>query len=116
MHLLGPLAMCTETVTTNCCDVSALTTPGETPPTQCPYNREDYPGKSPLVAVPAGAASSAVLNHGHLTSVETLDPGRLLRDVELEFVFRNRPMVDYIFENDLYNSKSKSLTIQTIRM
>jgi hypothetical protein len=100
-----PLAMCTETVTTNCCDVSALTTPGETPPTQCPYNREDYPGKSPLVAVPAGAASSAVLNHGHLTSVETLDPGRLLRDVELEFVFRNRPMVDYIFENDLYNSE-----------
>ena len=100
-----PLPMCTATVSTTCCDVSALTTPSKTPPTQCPFNRQDYPGQSPLIATPNGAASAAVLNHGHLTSVETLDPGRLLRDVELEFVFRNRPMVDYIFKKDLYNSE-----------
>lgn len=102
----APLPICTTEGQTNCCDISELSDPSSTVPTSCPINRADYPGQSPLQATPNGVPSGVVLNHrGVLTDVEAQDPGRLLRDTELEIVFRNAAMVEYIFSNDLYSKE-----------
>lgn len=97
-----PLPLCSDTVTQNCCDPDAAPVAGQQP-TQCPVFRADYTPVSPLPAVPNGAPSGHVINHRGLERADRTDPGRLLRDLELELVFRNKPMVDYIYRNDLYS-------------
>ena len=95
-----PLPLCSATVTGNCCDPNA---DPAVQPAQCPVFRADYTPVSPLPAQPNGTPSGNVINHRGLVGADEIDPGRLLRDLELELVFRNKPMVDYIYRNDLYS-------------
>ncbi len=100
-----PWALCKPGQTENCCNPKAKYNPDQPPPTHCPYDRADFNPPSPLPATPNGTPSFAVINHRGLTYVEKLDPGRLLRDLELELVFRNKSMIKYIYEQDLYNTQ-----------
>ena len=98
-----PLPLCSADVTIDCCDPNALVDPSATPSAQCPVFRADYSPVPNLPAVPNGTPSGAVLNHRGLLPDEQADPGRLLRDLELELVFRNRAMFDYLYRHDLYS-------------
>lgn len=97
-----PRPLCAPGLTTACCDP-------DTPPTTeaeaafCPANRADL---RPIPALPAKAdmPSHNLLHHGAV-NIATLDPGRALRDLEAEIVWRNAPMIDYIFRHNLYNSE-----------
>ena len=98
----APLPLCSATVTSNCCDPNAAPVQGQQP-TQCPVFRADYSPISPLPATPNGTPAMGVINHRGLVPADEIDPGRLLRDLELELVFRNKAMVDYIYRHDLYS-------------
>ncbi len=97
-----PLPLCSATVTGDCCDPGAVPIQGSQP-TGCPVYRADYSPISPLPAAPNGTPAQGVINHRGLVPADEIDPGRLLRDLELELVFRNRAMVNYIYRNDLYS-------------
>lgn len=97
-----PWPMCSAQVSSNCCDPNAAIDPASQP-ANCPVFRADYDPISPLPATPSGTPSGNVINHAGLNIADTIDPGRLLRDLELELVFRNKPMVDYIYRNDMYS-------------
>ncbi len=99
-----PWPICRSGQTERCCDRTAPINPDGPPPEHCPYYRADYTVPSPLPAT-TSRPSGAVINHRGETTVERLDPGRLLRDLELELVFRNKRMVQYIYEQDLYNTQ-----------
>ncbi|WP_296427700.1 hypothetical protein [Yoonia sp.] len=99
-----PLPLCSATVTSDCCDPNAVPDP-TSPSTQCPIFRADYTPVPPLPALPNGTPSGAVVNHRGLLPADLSDPGRLLRDLELELVFRNRPMFEYLYRNDLYSKE-----------
>ncbi len=103
-----PYPICTEGGPENCCPANILSNPGDTPNTHCPYNRQAFDPIPPLPVNPNGVPSGIVISHRgahQKTYVEDLDPGRLLRDLEVELVFRNEAMVDYIFANDLYTKE-----------
>lgn len=100
-----PLPLCSSTVTKNCCNPDAKINPAGPQPTQCPVFRADYNPPSPLPAIPNGTPSKQVINHRGLVAEDKIDPGRLLRDLELELVFRNKSMVDYIYRHDLYSKE-----------
>jgi hypothetical protein len=97
-----PLPLCSATVTTDCCDPHAEIDPSGTPNASCPYFRADYSVPSPLPAIPNGTPNGSAINHRGMMTDDIIDPARLLRDLELELVFRNKPMIDYIYRNDLY--------------
>ncbi len=101
----NPWPLCSDTQSTNCCDPNAKINPNGQPSAHCPVFRADYKSPSPLPTVPNGDPTKVIMNHGGLTPVDVLDPGRLLRDLELELVFRNKSMVDYIYRNDLYSKE-----------
>lgn len=94
-----------NTANNNCCNPGSVTAEGSPQMTHCPYFRADYKPVPALPATPNGTPSRGVINHRGLNITDTLDPGRLLRDLELELVFRNRPMFDYIYAKDLYNKE-----------
>jgi hypothetical protein len=100
-----PLPLCTaDSAQTNCCNPNAPIVAAGSAPTQCPVFRADYETPSPLPAQPThGTPSSSVINHRGLQTGTINSPARLLRDLELEIVFRNKAMVDYIYRNDLYS-------------
>ncbi|SEB02746.1 hypothetical protein [Rubrimonas cliftonensis] len=100
-----PLPLCSSEVRTGCCDPDAPIDPTAAPPAGCPVNRADYARPSPLPARPNGSPASGVINHGGLEFADRIDPGRLLRDLELELVFRNKTMIDYIYRQDLYSKE-----------
>ncbi|MEO1538887.1 MAG: hypothetical protein AAFU59_00800 [Pseudomonadota bacterium] len=103
-----PLPICTAEVTTNCCPQDILDNPGTTPNDSCPYNRAAFDPVPPLPVSPNGTPSGIVVSHrgAHKkTPVEEIDPGRLLRDLEVELVFRNPVMIEDIFKNDLYSKE-----------
>ena len=100
-----PWPICQEGQTANCCPRDLLENPGSEPNVHCPYNRQDFSPIPPLPTQPSGIPSGIVVSHrgAHKkTYVENLDPGRMLRDLEVELIFRNTSMVDYIFKNDMY--------------
>ncbi|MFW2543604.1 hypothetical protein ACN2XU_13235 [Primorskyibacter sp. 2E107] len=97
-----PWPLCTAEITANCCDPNAAVDPAAQP-ANCPVYRADYDPISPLPATPNGTPSGEVVSHNGLNEDDNIDPGRLLRDLELELVFRNRAMTDYIYRNDLYS-------------
>ncbi|KNG94041.1 hypothetical protein ATO11_07220 [Pseudaestuariivita atlantica] len=99
-----PWGLCTAGETKDCCDPNAPIDPSDPNP-NCPTFRADYSPIPTLPAEPNGTPSEQVLNdHGaQLNIADRLDPGRLLRDLELELVFRNRAMFDYIYRNDMYS-------------
>lgn len=101
----NPWPICTGDQTypaDRCCE------PGVTPaeqPEACPVYRADYDPPSPLPITLSGNPSNDVRSHHALNLADQIDPARVLRDLELELVFRNKPMVDYIYRNDLYTSE-----------
>lgn len=101
-----PWPICTVEGQTECCDLDVLENKNDAEGMDhCPINRASYPGQSPLVATPNGIPNGVILDHRGLTNVEKQDPGRLLRDLELEIVFRNSAMVEYIFKEDLFSKE-----------
>ncbi|MDB2407982.1 hypothetical protein N9W17_05640 [Jannaschia sp.] len=96
-----PLPLCTTEGAVPCCDPDAAIDPAA-PSLQCPVYRADYDPVPPLPAKPAALPNGSVINHRGLSRLESLDPGRLLRDIELEIVFRDKAMVDYLYRHDLY--------------
>ena len=101
----APWPICEGGNTTNCCDPDAAINPAGPQPQHCPVFRADYTNISPLPPTPNGTPSMGVINHSGLNIDNEIDPGRLLRDLELELVFRNKSMVDYIYRGDLYNKE-----------
>ena len=112
-----PLAMCTEGATgPDCCAPGSLENPGydnaENPAISCPYFPGDHLAAGKTVPTPRGQPLSKAhaLNVGAVfgavtpAQVDAIDPGRIIRQSMAEFVFRNKPMFDYVFENDFYNS------------
>jgi hypothetical protein len=64
--------------------------------------RADYDPVPPLPAAPAALPDGTVISHRGLSRLDALDPARLLRELELEVVFRDRAMVDHVARQDLY--------------
>ncbi len=103
-----PQPLCSSSTSKNCCNPNATIDPAGPPTPHCPVYRADYDTPSPLPAKPAhpgGTLSKQVINHRGLVLADKVDPGRLLRDLELELVFRNKSMVDYIYRYDLYSKE-----------
>ncbi len=98
----SPLPLCSDGQTAgSCCDPASMDNPGysgKNPGKNCPYFPGDHIRKSTTHRSPA-----ATLQLGHGTFVNTLDPGRVIRQEMAEIVFRNRPMWAYVFKHDLYN-------------
>jgi len=99
-----PWPLCKAGDTNQCCPKGAkkLTAAEKS---HCPYSRTDFKDPGPLPAQPNGRESAGVINHRGLDIADKLDPGRLLRDLELELVFRNKPMINYIIKQNLYNKE-----------
>lgn len=104
----SPLPICANAGDKNCCPADVLSNPGSAPNEQCPFNRASFDPVPALPLTPNGAPSGVMISHrgAHKkTYVEQLDPGRALRDIEVELVFRNPSMVDYLFRNDMYSQQ-----------
>ncbi|MEI4235337.1 hypothetical protein [Roseovarius sp. D22-M7] len=85
-----------------CCEPG--TVPAEQPDA-CPVFRADYDPPSPLAISLSGNPSNDVRSHHALNLADQIDPARVLRDLELELVFRNKAMIDYIYREDLYTTE-----------
>jgi hypothetical protein len=98
-----PWPVCTESITSNCCSQTAKAV-SESQPEHCPAFRADYKNPSPLpnsITRPSGD----VISHTGLNNINDRDPERLLRDLENELVFRNKPFVKYVLDQDLYSKE-----------
>lgn len=103
-----PLPLCSGDTPTGspCCDPDSLENPGydnsQDPATFCPYYPGDHQEDGTLpenhTAHPLSKA------HVHAFSTVSEDPGRVIRQEMAELVFRNQPMFDYVFRNNLYHS------------
>lgn len=110
----NPLPLCSTGVTP-CCTPGSLTNPGyankDNPATQCPYFPGDFPGTPQPVPYGAPPSKAHLPSFMQLPSVrdrvagnlEVPDPGRVVRQSMAEIVYRNEPMFDYIFRNDIYH-------------
>ena len=110
-----PWPICTKDVTKNCCPRDIFNNPPKKPNKHCPFNRQDYYPTPPLPTQPNGTPSGVVLSHrgAHKkTYVEELDPGRMLRDLEVELIFRNKQMVEDIFYNDMYSREGMGARVK----
>lgn len=98
-----PLALCgTQGADPKaCCDPNSLNNPGHdnaNPGIYCPFYRGDHPDfKVTLLSAPGA------FRQGHGTFINLTDPGRVLRQENAEIVYRNRPLFEYFFANDLYS-------------
>lgn len=90
---------------TACCDPTAETNHGydsDDRGLHCPFFRGDHISDSgdvnaPLVSPPGS------FQGGHGNPVAQVGPGRTIRQLTAEIVYRNKPMFQYIFENGLYS-------------
>lgn len=116
-----PYALCREGQAPNtCCSPDSLNNPGNSlrlnPGLHCPF----YPGDHQNESVHANAVrigqppsklhvpsfmSRAMSTAKTVQGLSGVDPGRVLRQTNTELVQRNKPMVQYIFKNDLYNTQ-----------
>jgi hypothetical protein len=113
-----PWPLCGAGITTNCCQPG-----GKNDPAHCPFfpgaglttldafarpapvRRVRVPALMRLHAVPSGARAFLGLAadaHAGFATVPTDDPTRKLRQEQRELVFRNEPMLNYIFLNGIY--------------
>lgn len=112
-----PIAMCAPGQDpTTCCTPGSLDNPGhddaDNPALHCPY----FPGDHRAAGATPPLHQAQPLSKAHTTAfdasvrpvtpqdIDAIDPGRIVRQSMAELVFRNKPMFDYVFENDLYNS------------
>jgi hypothetical protein len=98
-----PLPLCgTDGADPNaCCDPVAAINPGydgDNPALHCPFYRGDHPAVSGDAMSPPGSFQG-----GHGNPVGQVGPGRTIRQLTAEIVYRNKPMFQYLFENSLYS-------------
>jgi len=95
-----PLPLCAAAGQADCCDPSVLDQArpiAGAPDEGCPYAPGDYANPPARTVEPSNRHSPTFVNR--------LDPARELRDEEVELVFRNAPMLRYIFEQNLYSKE-----------
>lgn len=103
-----PMCLADATDTAACCSVSNADNPGyddpDNPGIHCPFFPGDHlvPGVEPnmLEARPPAIAQG----HPFFAPVSD-DPGRVIRQEVAELVFRNKPLFEYVFANNLYNTE-----------
>lgn len=109
-----PLPICTSKGAANCCDPNAANNPGygdkANPAQNCPYFPGDHlsaNGELPIrVAGPMSKAHLTSFAHGvNIKLLAADETGRDIRQSMSEIVFRNKPMFEYVFENDLYHQE-----------
>jgi hypothetical protein len=116
-----PLPLCTAGADPRtCCTPGSRTNPGyddETNPAKhCPYLPADFQASRPHGPLPAGRLPSKAHALGFVVRHEeqrrrlgalaaSPDEGREIRQSMAELVFRNRPMLEYTFANDLYSQE-----------
>ncbi len=111
-----PLPLCRPgTPPAQCCTPGAATNPGydnpDYPAQNCPYFPGAHLTAEQVVQMRIGQPPSKA-HIGTLAASPELrarilatDPGRKVRQSMAELVFRNRPMFDFVFVNDLYNQQ-----------
>lgn len=103
-----PLAMCSTTVTKTCCDPAAATNPGygdaDNPAKNCPYFPGDHGGRKTLLGAEQVKAHITAFNGGAGSLTSEPDPGRVMRQEMAEVVFRNKPMWQWVFDNNAYST------------
>ncbi|MCB0087091.1 MAG: META domain-containing protein [Caldilineaceae bacterium] len=116
----GPLPLCPVDAPNGsaCCTIGSTTNPGyddaDNPGRVCPY----YPGDNLAADEEPDTLETnemAVAQDSHFEApipAEGVEPGRVIRQQMAEVVFRNKPMFDYIFENDLYNTDGLAAVFQ----
>ncbi len=92
-----------------CCQPGATDNPGyedqEDPSQHCPFYPGDFDGANgTIIPHQANPQSKAHLTAFHGTLPATDEEGRVIRQEMAEVVFRNKPLFDYVFTNNLYNS------------
>lgn len=95
-----PQTLCNKPGQSGCCDPSVLNQPKPiqgAPNADCPYSPSDWTDPPQLKVEPKNLHSPLF--------VDVLDPGRQLRDEEVELVYRNESMMRYIYERNLYNKE-----------
>ncbi|MCW5842356.1 MAG: hypothetical protein KIT77_13995 [Caldilinea sp.] len=104
-----PLPLCTDDTAagTACCTPGSLENPGydnaDDPAVNCPY----YPGDHLDAGGDAILHTAQPLSKSHVNAFSAPageDPGRVIRQEMAELVFRNKPMFDYVFANNIYNT------------
>jgi hypothetical protein len=105
-----PYILCTIDNSSTCCQPGNQQNPGYTnddnPGINCPYYPGDNAGSLDVIVKGKPSFKQHVYQHQATVStpyIDTLDPGRVIRQEMAEVVFRNKPMWSYIFENNLYN-------------
>jgi hypothetical protein len=100
-----------------CCDPNSKMNPGYDDPvnqaTYCPYFPGDHFGPNQKAAplrigvLPSKAHLVSFALEPRIQSLlaAELEPGRKVRQAMAELVFRNKPLFDYTFRNDLYNQE-----------
>lgn len=114
----APLPLCRNGPAANCCAFDAANNPGyddkNNPSTKCPYFPGDHLKKNDLppirTANPPSKAHFNTFSHGLSLAklqagrgVDNNDTGREIRQSMAELVFRNKPMFDFVFRNDIYH-------------
>ncbi len=93
-----------------CCTPGSLENPGyddpENPARHCPYFPGEHiaAGADPLILESNPPAVAQDPHHTSLVPPDDSDPGRVIRQEMAELVFRNEPMFDYIFDNNIYHT------------
>lgn len=113
----APLPICAPGQSgSNCCDPDARNNPGYNDPRYpakyCPFFPGDrlsqFPSGMPerLGVVPSKAHTVSFAADPFMrTKLMEETPGRKIRQSMAEIVFRNRPMFDYVFRNNLYHQE-----------
>src|SRR5262249_14169595 len=98
-----------------CCTPGAASNPGynnpDAPAQSCPY----FPGAHLAPGQPAQVRIGQPPSKAHIgglaaapdmrARILAVDPGRKIRQSMAELVYRNKPMFDFVFANDLYNQQ-----------
>lgn len=115
-----PYPLCGSGVAASkCCNPASASNPGwddaSNPAKFCPYFPGDHMESHPSGPLRRAAPPSKAHHPLFATHLEVRarldalradpDPGRKIRQSMAELVFRNRPMFEYVFENDLYNQE-----------
>ena len=132
----APLALCAQGQSDNCCDPANANNPGYTDPTykakSCPYFPGDHaagfaggmpervgvlPSKAHMLSFASNPTIRGILlqdaNIKRLMAEKSAETeGRKIRQAVVEIVFRNKPLFDYVFKNDLYNRQGILKVVQ----
>ena len=109
----NPLPLCKAgEKNTNCCQPGADDNPGYDDPVNpgkhCPYYPGDFSSKDEVnvfVKRSFGPNRHSLSTTGHSSSITKTDPGRTMRQEVAEVVYNNKPMKEYVFANNFYNTQ-----------